>query len=80
MKIAEKAAVVSAETVVSVIHDGDFALLGKSSIVKFATLIAEAEREACAKVCAGLEDKYPDGMNTGVAWRCAEAIMARCEK
>ena len=46
-------------------------------LLDFAAEVAEAEREECAKVCAGLEDKYPDGMNPGVAWRCAEAIMSR---
>ena len=81
MEIAEKAAVVSAETVVSVIHDGDFALFGKSSIVKFATLIAAAEREECAKVCEAFSERAGDyGWSELFDQYCkgvADAIRAR---
>jgi hypothetical protein len=50
--------------------DGDD---GYSPLWRFAALVAEAEREACAKVC---EDK-----NTLLAWStCADAIRRRGEK
>ena len=39
----------------------------------FARLVAEAEREACAKVCDG----YSDGRHANMADLCAEAIRAR---
>jgi hypothetical protein len=41
---------------------------------RFAALIAEAEREACAKVCEQPGKQYRLG------WECAEAIRARGEK
>ena len=39
---------------------------------RFATLVASAEREACAKVCAGWSD-----YTNGIAPTLAEAIRAR---
>ena len=39
----------------------------------FAKLVAEHEREACAKVCDG----YSDGRHANMADLCAEAIRAR---
>ena len=41
----------------------------------FAKLVAEAEREACAKVCDKLSDE--DGFEGGYADRCAFAIRER---
>ena len=45
------------------------------AIEAFATLVASAEREACAKVCDG----YSDGRHANMADLCAEAIRARGE-
>ena len=42
---------------------------------KFAALVAEAEREACAKLC----DKIDDGRED-LSAECAAAIRARGEK
>ena len=42
----------------------------------FARLVAEKEREACAKVCDG----YSDGRHANMADLCAEAIRARGEQ
>ena len=42
----------------------------------FAKLVAEHEREACAKVCDG----YSDGRHANMADLCAEAIRARGEQ
>ena len=39
--------------------------------IKFAKLVAQHEREACAKVC---DDLWEDD---GTAYECAEAIRAR---
>ena len=39
----------------------------------FAKLVADHEREACAKVCDG----YSDGRHANMADLCAEAIRAR---
>ena len=39
----------------------------------FAKLVAEHEREVCAKVCDG----YSDGRHANMADLCAEAIRAR---
>ena len=45
-------------------------------IQTFATLVASAEREVCAKVCDG----YSDGRHANMADLCAEAIRARGEQ
>ena len=42
----------------------------------FAKLVADKEREACAKVCDG----YNDGRHANMADLCAEAIRARGEQ
>jgi hypothetical protein len=42
-------------------------------VIRFATLVASAEREACAKICDG----YSDGRHANMADLCAEAIRAR---
>ena len=41
------------------------------NIMRFAALVASAEREACAEVC---DDLWEDD---GTAYECAEAIRAR---
>jgi len=40
----------------------------------FANLVAEHEREACAKMCDDLDDDLPDGL---AGWQYGEAIRAR---
>ncbi len=48
----------------------------EDAIVKFAELIAAAEREACAKVCDELVLEHP-GRADLTAIQCANAIRAR---
>ena len=43
-------------------------------ILAFANLVAEAEREACAKLCDDLDDDIVDGL---AGWQYGEAIRAR---
>ena len=45
----------------------------EDGLLRFAKLIAEHEREACAKICDG----YSDGRHANMADLCAEAIRAR---
>ena len=45
-------------------------------LTNFAKLVAEHEREKCAKVCDG----YSDGRHANMADLCAEAIRAREEQ
>ena len=45
-------------------------------IEEFTKLVAQHEREACAKVCDG----YSDGRHANMADLCAEAIRARGEQ
>ena len=49
-----------------------------AAVVRFAELVAAAEREACAKVC----EAYDDDGGSGEAWaqRFAQVIRARGEK
>jgi len=44
-------------------------------LVNFDSLVASAEREACAKICD--EFATEDGWEGGYAYRCVEAIRAR---
>jgi hypothetical protein len=44
---------------------------------RFATLVASAERSACAKLCDDLDDDIVDGL---AGWQYAEAIRARGDK
>ena len=48
----------------------------RKNFLAFAKLVAEKEREACAKVCDG----YSDGRHANMADLCAEAIRARGEQ
>jgi len=45
------------------------------SLAEFATIIAAAEREACAKVCEDIDTEY-EGEDVLATW-CATAIRAR---
>ena len=65
-------------------------VFGDETLERFATLVAAAEREACAKICEEVESRaeelwdkfaYPEdqGMASG-ARQCAAAIRARGEK
>jgi len=55
---------------------------------RFAALVAQAEREACAKVCEELRDEYLENDTTidaddfpwDAVWKGAIAIRARGEK
>ena len=47
-----------------------------AALERFAQLVAQAEREACAKVC----DKYDDERYANAADLCANAIRARGSK
>ena len=46
-------------------------------IEAFANLVAEREREACAKLCDDLDDDIVDGL---AGWQFGEAIRARGTK
>ena len=56
--------------------DGDCSVydMPEHCFERFAALVADAEREACAKVCE--ETRFPDSYT---AIRCAAAIRARGE-
>jgi hypothetical protein len=45
---------------------------------RFAELVRQDEREACAKVCESIDAEY-EGEDVLATW-CAKAIRARCEK
>lgn len=47
-----------------------------AAVVRFANLVAAAEREACAQVC----EEFEEDMGHGIPQRCANAIRARGEK
>mgnify|MGYP003348247546 CR=1 FL=1 len=49
---------------------------GVSEIEHFAELVAEAEREACAKLCEQMQDWPEDA----TPYDCAKAIRSRGEK
>lgn len=50
-----------------------------AAVVRFANLVAAAERSACAQVCDEIANK-PSNMVLGVALDCAAAIRARGEQ
>ena len=50
-----------------------------AAVVRFAELVAAAERSACAQVCEEIANK-PSNVVLGVALDCAAAIRARGEK
>jgi hypothetical protein len=47
---------------------------GDERLERFAKLVAQHEREACAKLCDDLDDDLPDGL---AGWQYGEAIRAR---
>ena len=47
--------------------------------MKFAALVAAAEREACAKVCEDYTDRYAGCEDEGHGYEIAAAIRARSE-
>lgn len=57
-------------------------------IIRFAALVAAAEREDCAKLCEQVGEPNPDDPNStlgeyyrdSVCYECAEAIRARSNK
>ena len=51
----------------------------REAVVRFAALVAAAERSACAQVCEEIANK-PSNMVLGVALDCATAVRARGEK
>ena len=53
------------------LHGGGYSLFGTDAIERFAKLVAQHEREACAKVCESHWEKE------GAASWCARAIRAR---
>lgn len=54
--------------------------VGIPDLMRFAALVAAAEREACAMVCANMRfDNIEKDWSVGAAL-CAEAIRARGEK
>lgn len=87
------------EEIIRMARDAGFSAIGTNSalnsyveekIACFAAMVAAAEREACAKVCDSIEDRYqkteyhrwPE-MRTDAqqgAGECAAAIRARGEK
>lgn len=61
----------------SVLHGGEYALMKNADLERFAVIVAQHEREECARVCEQLE--RPDdstGWNQG-SLDCAAAIRAR---
>ena len=62
-------------TVVDYVVEGDL-----GSLMQFADLVANAEREACAKLCDGINEVYKnpeDEAEQIVSQWCAEVIRAR---
>ena len=53
--------------------DGVVEIVGLEGFSRFAALVAEHEREECAKLC----DEYNDGRYANTADLCAAAIRSR---
>ena len=49
----------------------------EKALVRFAALVAAAEREACAKVCEGGSFLHDDAQDARFGKACAAAIRAR---
>lgn len=49
-------------------------------MMKFAALVAEHERNACAKVCEERQEVFEKYYTKGLAAMCAEAIRARSKQ
>ncbi len=52
----------------------------RSRLERFAALVAEREREECAKLCDGISARYRLTENVSRVDQCADAIRARGEK
>ena len=52
----------------------------EEKFLKFAALVAAAEREACAKVCEDYTDRYAGCEDEGHGYEIAAAIRARGER
>lgn len=59
-------------------EDGKFFVLEHGELIRFYTLVAAAEREACAKVCEGLP--WVSGHSLPSNVEMAAAIRARSKK
>ena len=59
-------------------NNGDY-VAGELDPVKFAKLVAQHEREACAKICEDM-DSISDYYTLRVELICAQAIRARGEQ
>jgi hypothetical protein len=57
-------------------HPYDFWAAYNEDLERFAELVRQDEREACAKLCEDLEDETVD---TCVGWQYAEVIRGRSE-
>jgi len=52
----------------------------EQDLERFAALVAEHEREACAKVCEERQEVFQKYYTKGLAAMCAAAIRARGER
>jgi len=63
------------------LHGGGYSLFGTDAIERFAKLVAQHEREACAKDLDEASEAAKDVDSQGFVWRavkeCADAIRAR---
>ena len=73
-EIIEMAKQAGIEEAYSLEHNQYLVRFKDGSLEVFAKLVAEKEREACAKVCDELED---DGGEWDIQAQCANAIQAR---
>jgi len=64
------------EEIFALAEKADLYLASDDSVIKFAKLVAEHEREACAKLCDAM-DSISDYYTLRVELVCAQAIRAR---
>ena len=64
------------EEIFALAEKADLYLASDDSVIKFAKLVAEQEREACAKLCDAM-DSISDYYTLRVELVCAQAIRAR---
>jgi hypothetical protein len=64
------------EEIFALAEKADLYLASDDSVINFAKLIAEKEREECAKVCDAM-DSISDYYTLRVELVCAQAIRAR---
>ena len=61
--------------------DGDIWGSTNGALLKFARMVADAEREACAQACEGIGLRiHGHGRDDSEAFDCADSIRARGEK